>query len=732
MAMNHLLCGLAAAMLLTTAPKVLCGTIVGHVRSSDEGEPLAGVRILLQGTVLGTNSDVHGEFRLPAVPAGTYSMMFSLIGFHRGIVPAVIVHDTGETVVDIALTPSPIQTDPIVVTANKREQSLDQVPTSISIVDALAIEQRNARSIDDALRYIPGVNITGTQVNIRGFSGYSLGAGSRVLMLLDGIPFIAGDTGELNFESIPMGEVERIEVVKGASSALYGSNALGGVINLITKPIPEGEETTVRMYGGLYTDFPVQEWKWSDRNRYFNGQSISHTYREGNLGLSMFFSQQGDDGYRQNDYRHRYSMLVRMKEGSTSSSSLGINVGLVHQNAGQFLFWRNIDSALITPRRHETDNETSTRYFVSGLYNLVASDHLQYGVKVLWYHNEWGVEQTGQTSRTGSLADDLRLEVLSTILPSPLHTMTVGVTGSIDRIGGDIFEGQTLGGFAVYAQDEFKATELVELTAGVRFDFQSVGLTSDGGQLNPKLGLVYHPVSDVSLRASFSHGFRVPSLPEAFVQAGSTGVIAVPNKDLRPEKSSSYEIGMAWKPAEESAVDIAFFRSDIDNMIEPGLIVAGSDLQVQWRNVTRAQVQGLEASVQAGLFDGALIANIGYTYSHPWDLTLDRMLKYRPRHVLYCSGRTKLQWFTAGIDFRYVSKIEEIDDELVLAGVIPDGDQRVPIYVTDVRVGAEVPIAGIPLSITASVNNLFQHRYVELIGNIMPPRNYVLVVQARL
>ena len=119
-------------------------------------------------------------------------------------------------------------------------------------MDAAEIRQRNSTSLDDALRYVRGVNMTGTQVNIRGSSGYSLGAGSRVLMLLDGIPFFAGDTGELNFEAIPMGQVDRIEVVKGASSALYGSNALGGVINIITKPIPETPETIVRTYGGMY------------------------------------------------------------------------------------------------------------------------------------------------------------------------------------------------------------------------------------------------------------------------------------------------------------------------------------------------------------------------------------------------------------------------------------------------------------------------------------------------
>ncbi len=724
---------LVLALLVTVySATSFSGSIAGRVTSDGERGGIEGVRIFLQGTVRATTTDATGDFRLTDISAGHYSVVFSMVGYQRKIVPGVLVRDSGQTVVNVTMIQVPIQTDQIVVTANKREQSLDEVPASVSVVDAAAIARRNAQSIDQVLRYVPGVNITGTQVNIRGFSGYSLGAGSRVLMLLDGIPFIAGDTGELNFESIPMEEVERIEVVKGASSALYGSNALGGVINLITKPIPEGEATTVRMYGGLYSNFPASEWKWSDRNRYTTGESVSHVHREGNVGMSLYVSNQSDDGYRQNDYHHRYTLLARMKEYFPPAASLTMNFGLVHQNAGQFLYWRNIDSALIPPKGHEADNETSTRYFLSGLYSVAVSDRVLLTTKALWYHNDWGVEQTGQSSRTGSLADDLRLELLSTIIPSPVHTLTVGLSGNVDVIGGDIFAQQTLGGFALYGQDEMRVFDDVTLTAGMRFDFETVGLTSDGGQLNPKIGLTYHPFAGTTLRGSYSQGFRVPSLPEAFVAAGSSGVIAVPNPELRPEKSTSYEVGMSHSIGEAGLLDVAAFWSDINDLIEPGLIVSGSDLEVQWRNVTRARIQGFETSLKLGLPDGLFSQEFGYTYSYPQDRTLHQVLKYRPRHVLYWNGRSKVDWLSVDIDFRYISRVDQIDDELILTGIIPDGDQRVPIYVTDARIGADLKLGDVPLTITFSINNLFQHRYVELIGNVMPPRNYVIVLQTRI
>jgi outer membrane receptor for ferrienterochelin and colicins len=706
------------------------GELSGRVTARETGEGLAGVTVLLVGTVRGTATDTSGSFRLTNVAPGRYAVMFSLVGYQRETRAGIDVGGDRPAIVNVVMTSAPVETNPIVVTASKREQSLAEVPVSVSVLDAADIERRNVLTIDQALRYVPGVNITGTQVNIRGSSGYSLGAGSRVLMLLDGIPFIAGDTGELNFESIPMEEIDRIEVVKGASSALYGSNALGGVINLITKPIPEGTSTTVRMFEGLYSRFPYPQWNWATNNRFFGGLSVTHLRRVGDLGLSVFFSHQADDGYRQNDYHHRYNLLVRTKETFSSASSLALNFGLSYEDAGQFLYWRNVDSALIPPLRHESDNEVSTRYFISGLYTKTLSDQALLTLKALWYHNNWGVEQTGDQARTESLADDFRLEVLSTLLVGETHALTLGLVGSLDRIGGDIFSSQTLGGFACYGQDEIRLSQPLRVTVGARFDFQSVGLTSDGGQLNPKVGITYDLFEGTTLRGSFGQGFRVPSLPEAFVSAGSSGLIAVPNKDLRPEKSTSVELGVVHRFAETASLDVAAFQSEIENLIEPGLIVSGTDLEVQWRNVSHARIQGVETSLNLALFDGLVTSGLGYTYVYPQDLTAHQLLKYRPRHVLTVNAKTQVGWFMASADFRYVSRVDRIDDELVLAGVIPDGDARVPIYVTDARIGGQFSLGSTRYTINFIVNNLFQHRYVELIGNVMPPRNYVLVIQA--
>ncbi len=723
---------LSLLILLRTVVLAANGSLAGRVNAETSGEPLAGVNVLIAGTVRGTMTGSSGEFRITEVPPGTYTILFSIVGYQRVRLADVVVREGEETFVTVSMKETPLQTEQVVVTASKREQSLVEVPVSIAVMEASDIRERNSLTLDDALRYVPGVNMTGPQVNIRGSSGYSLGAGSRVLMMLDGIPFLAGDTGELIFEAIPVGQIDRIEVVKGASSALYGSNALGGVINVITKPIAALPKTYIRTYGGLYNKPSFEQWKWSDKTRFVNGQSLGFSRKIDQFGFAVFLSRQFDDGYRQNDYRRRYNAYVKLRQELSGSSTLTINTGVLHQFSGQFLFWRSLDSALIPPIKNQTDNLKSTRFFANSLLTAVLSDHALLTVKAMWSHNRWGFQQMHDVDRTESITDDIRAEVSARIIPADNHTITFGLDGSIDMIGGEMFEGRTIGGLAVYAQDEIELADDVTLTLGARYDFQSVGLVERSVQLNPKSALTYTPWEGTTLRASFGRGFRVPSVAEAFIAAGGGFVRGVPNTALKPERSLSFELGVSQALGEAGSLDIAGFRSDYDDLIEPGLRVSGQNLEVQWRNVTSARVQGFETSTKLGFFDGHLMCALGYTYVYPEDLTKNDILKYRPRHLFYSTALAHLGWLSLGGDFRFVSRVDRIDDELVETGIVPDGDERVDILVADFRIGAEIALGGISLSTTLNIKNAFQRNYVELIGNLMPPRTYVLSVELRL
>ena len=134
--------------------------ITGRVVSGATDEPLFAVNVLVQGTALGASTDGKGEFRISIMKPGTYVLLFSCVGFHQETRTNVVVEEGKTVELSIRMTLAPIQGEPIVVTASKREQSVQDVPVSVSTLDAASIARRNIVTLDDALRYVPGVNLT--------------------------------------------------------------------------------------------------------------------------------------------------------------------------------------------------------------------------------------------------------------------------------------------------------------------------------------------------------------------------------------------------------------------------------------------------------------------------------------------------------------------------------------------------------------------------------------------
>lgn len=700
---------------------------------------------MVQGTVRGTTTDAEGRYRISALAPGRYTVVFSLVGYQREVRSNVLVEEDAETVLNVELISAPIQQEQIIITANKRPQSLEEVPVSTSILEDEEIGFRNSQTIEDALRYVPGVNITGRQVNIRGSSGYAIGVGSRVMLQLDGIPFITGDTGELIFESVPVGQIDRIEVVKGASSALYGTSALGGVINVITKPIAEIPETHIRTYAGLYNKPSFEKWKWTDRNLYFTGTALSHAFKAGDLGIVFALSRQTDDGYRKNDHRKRHNLYVKTEEHFSSENSLTLNLGLLNEYGGRFNYWQNLDSALLPFRLQRDDEIKSTRYYVSGIYRDVVAENVAFTAKGIWNYNSF-VSTTWHDSGAGrwkdikgSVANGFRLEAGATWVVNERHTVTAGAEGQLDLVTSDLFSDKKAYSGALYGQDEWKIDDQLTFTVGVRLDLQSLYLTESSPQFNPKLALTYTPLDGTTFRTSFGRGFRVPSVAEAWVSLDLGLGFFIPSPNLKPERSYSYELGVSHQLGEIGSVDVAAFSSWYNDLVEPRAYSneTRDTLFVQWQNVTRARVQGFETSLRMGFFDGALQYNLGYTYVYPEDQSpadtlaprRNNILPYRPRHVLYSNVLGHIGLLRVGVDFRYISRVDRVYD---LFAIIQDADERVAIVVTDFRLGADLSSVGVPVTMTFNINNAFRYNYLELTANVSPPRTFVLALEANL
>jgi len=214
---------LAAPISLASGQEV--GVAYGTVRDT-AGAAIPRVQLRVMNTELRTTVEANGHYRIGAIPAGRVVLNAWLIGYRQAFDTIEVVG--GDSVqVDVILAPSPLTVGPIVVTAAKRSQLLDQAVTSVALVSDSEIARRAVSTVDEAVNKAPGVLFLNGQVNIRGSSGFVEGLGSRVLLLVDGVPANQGDRGGIDWDMLPLEEVDRVEVVKGAGSSLYGSAAFG-------------------------------------------------------------------------------------------------------------------------------------------------------------------------------------------------------------------------------------------------------------------------------------------------------------------------------------------------------------------------------------------------------------------------------------------------------------------------------------------------------------------------
>jgi outer membrane receptor for ferrienterochelin and colicins len=708
------------------------GTVSGTVSSSEDNSPLAAANVVLQHTVLGATSDSQGRFVINSVPEGMYNLLISRVGCERKVIQGITVKASDTAEVNVTLIPLPIQSEAVVVTASKREQSLEEIPVSVSLVDSKAIEERNSITISDALRYVPGVNMVQSQVNIRGMSGYSRGIGSRVLLLLDGLPLLTGDTGEINWETIPTLQVARIEVVKGSGSALYGSSALGGVINVITRDVKEGSEARVRIYTGAYDSPYYDEWKWSDKTRFLEGVSGSYSTRNGPLAVLFFGGRANDDGYRQNDSYHRWNAYGKLTYDFSAYEKATLSLNFLQQKRGSFFWWKDLEHALQPDGEQAFYHITTTRWNANASYRKFIGEDFFYTVKGVYFSNLLQNDSSG-VNGTSSRAHTGNLELQANLASSSIQTLTFGVVGDFNDVGSDstLYGSHADFGTAFYFQDEIRFDDLVRVTVGARYDFQKVIGLEGASQFSPKLGLVCTPDKATTLRASVGRGFRAPSIGEVYFNAPTYAAKIEPNPDLKAERSWSYEVGGSELIADRVLLDGSLFWSEFSDLIEATVKPDSGTPAISFDNVTRARIQGAEVSVKSDWFKKWLHLEASYTYVWPRDLTENQILRFRPRHLLYTSGGLNYKAFSVGVDFRYISKVDRVDEALIALAPIRDGAVRVPIKVVDARASVDLGSVGVPIILRFNVNNLFQYNYVELMGNVSPIRNFVLSAEAR-
>jgi len=280
----------------------------------------------------------------------------------------------------------------------------------------------------------------------------------------------------------------------------------------------------------------------------------------------------------------------------------------------------------------------------------------------------------------------------------------------------------------LFTQLQYKTNFNLITTLGIRYDYTKLDTLDSFNAFSPKLGLNYRLSDRTVLRGSVGFGFRAPSLAEVFTTTNVNGIRVKPNPKLKSESNWSSEIGFSHRPNNFFEFDLALFHNEFYDMIEPGF--DSRDGQIFFSNLVRARIQGLEMNNEVNLIQDIVTLKFNYTYLWGRNLETNKALKYRPRHMTNSSINFSYADFSTNLIFRYWSRIEEIDDELISFGLVKDGDERVEVYLVDLNINYSLLQFGLPVRASFNINNLFNYYYVEMIGNLAPIRNYSLSLEA--
>jgi outer membrane receptor for ferrienterochelin and colicins len=694
--------------------------VIGVVVRAADSSAVADAFVAVVGTTLRATTGPDGAFTFASAPAGALVLRVASVGYEPALVAVPAAAAGGP--ITIALVASPVVVAPLVVTASRETELAGDAPISVSVATADDIARRATIGLDDAIERLPGVQILDGQINIRGSSGYTKGLGSRVLLLVDGVPANEGDRGGIDWDLLPVTEVERVEVLKGTGSALYGSAALGGVVNVITRSIPDRPRLTARLLAGGYADPAHRVWRWRSSNALFGGADLTLSRPAGPLKLLLSGGVLGNQGYRENNDDRRSHALAKLVFADGPRVRAELLAAAAHEDHGNVVFWcvqgQCADSGLAAqPFRVDSttlgDRVISDKLLMQATARRIVGTDLALHGRLSWYRTRF--RDAFRTDSEAATADRLGAEVGMEWHPRPDRVINAAMEAGYSAVTSDLFGNHSQTEFAWDAENETALGTAGHATLGARIDAIAVDGVGWTAVASPRIALTWR-LPFARLRASLGRGFRAPSLAERFTSTATQGIRVVPNPNLADETSWSGEVGATTGASRHLALDAALFWNQYQNLIEPTLVTGGT--QIQFANVTRARVRGADLTVRAaGLVGGHLGVTLGYTFLDARDLSLDLPLAFRPRHQAIVGADWLVPLggagdFAVGFDARAASSPERVE--------IFENDPRVPARTLDLR--ATWRRRGVEL--VAKVENLFNYTYTLVPRTLEPPRTY--------
>jgi len=456
----------------------------------------------------------------------------------------------------------------VVITASMGLEKRAEATVSLSVLKPYLIENRGSVSIDQTLEQLPGLNIADGQANLRSGSGWSYGAGTRVQVLLDDLPLISPDAGQVQWDLLPFESASQFEVLKGAASSLYGSAALNGVIQLRTAPPALEPQAGMQLVSSVYDQPKVASHAWWGSPRTSQALRFNFSSGQSRLAYRIGGLLMNDRGYRyeEPDARARIYAQTVVQSRKVKGLAYGLDGGFMWSKSGDALLWDSRSTPYVALDSSVTLT-TGSDLFLDPHAVLVRGKHTH---KLRLRYLQVDNNAANRTTDFGNRSEQLMGQYVYRLEPWVSWVFQAGAFASIAESNSELFQGRhRSANSALFAQVE-KAFGGLKLIGGFRWEqvvmdeeYFSRPLFRFGA--NAKVGPATY------LRANVGEGFRFPSMAERYTSTNVGSIFVLPNPKLKPEEGVSAELGVRQElPLGRGGVyvDLAAYWMQYQNMLE--------------------------------------------------------------------------------------------------------------------------------------------------------------------
>lgn len=580
------------------------GILTGTVTDSETDETLIGANVVMvSDKTIGASTDVNGKYSF-TIPVGVHKVICSFVSMKADTI--IVTIESGKvTKANIAMGMNAEQLGTVVISAGRFEQKLEELTVSMDVIKPSLIENRGSTNITSALEQTPGLTIMDEEPQIRSGSGYSFGVGSRVAILVDDLPIMNGDIGKVEWSFIPTENVEQIEVIKGASSVLYGSSALSGAINVRTAYPKEEPITKVNIFTGFRSAILEEDAsagkrianffgldasksngkKWWDGVANFSGMNFMHSrkikqldvviggnflYDHGYLGPQKPIAEVDQTTLRGVGYvditnpadtvadiandevreiRGRLNFNLRYRNKKISGLNYGVNGNFMRSSKNFSLVWQSTENDRSGLYRSYPGTMTLTEittFYVDPFVNYITPRGVQHTFRsrILFNNSDNSNDQSVQsTVYLGEYQIQRTFEKMKGL------NVIAGASGSYTTSKSEIFiAGDSSGvnnakNFSLYMQVDRKFFKVVNVSMGVRGEYFQINDKEFVVKPVFRAGLSWRAGRESYIRGSYGQGYRFPTIAEKYIMTSSGGLGIFPNPELKPETSWNMEIG---------------------------------------------------------------------------------------------------------------------------------------------------------------------------------------------